>query len=166
MSTCPHRAASYPGSLLSDAWFVCPDCPAGLVRLLAGLVFPIALLLVVVMGAELFTGECPFENTPSLNRVTPHFLLSLSPGNTMYLFCALLERKCVHSQSCFILRPVLSCCCVLRVLQSEALGSRPELGVELHRQLLGMCRMCVLSRVPGGVDDTRSLALLHHPGFG
>ena len=34
--------------------------PAGLVKLAAGAVFPVGLMLVVIAGAELFTGNCMF----------------------------------------------------------------------------------------------------------
>ena len=30
----------------------------GLARLLAGVVFPVGLMMVILMGAELFTGDC------------------------------------------------------------------------------------------------------------
>ncbi len=42
--------------------------PAGLVKFAAGAVFPVGLLLVVIAGAELFTGNCMFIPISLLNR--------------------------------------------------------------------------------------------------
>lgn len=42
--------------------------PAGLVRFVAGAVFPVGLMLVVIGGAELFTGNCMFAPVSVLNK--------------------------------------------------------------------------------------------------
>jgi len=44
--------------------------PAGIVKFAAGAVFPVGLMLVVVGGAELFTGNCMFAPISLLNRET------------------------------------------------------------------------------------------------
>lgn len=42
--------------------------PAGLVKFAAGAVFPVGLMLVVIAGAELFTGNCMFASISVFNR--------------------------------------------------------------------------------------------------
>jgi len=42
--------------------------PAGLVKFAAGAVFPVGLMLVVIAGAELFTGNCMFAPLSLLNK--------------------------------------------------------------------------------------------------
>lgn len=49
-----------------DIWKIA--LPAGLVKLAAGAVFPVGLILVVIAGAELFTGNCLFAPISVLNR--------------------------------------------------------------------------------------------------
>lgn len=45
------------GALSVIAGYGFPDCPAALQRIISGCVFPIGLILIVVLGGELFTGN-------------------------------------------------------------------------------------------------------------
>jgi formate/nitrite transporter FocA (FNT family) len=42
--------------------------PSGIVKLAAGAVFPVGLMLVVIAGSELFTGNCLFASISLLNK--------------------------------------------------------------------------------------------------
>ncbi len=60
---------------LSNGTITAPDgsvwklaLPAGLVKFAAGAVFPVGLMLVVIAGSELFTGNCMFAPLSVLNR--------------------------------------------------------------------------------------------------
>jgi hypothetical protein len=140
---------------------------AGLVKLATGLVFPVALFLIVAMGAELFTGNhvASFSTFVEFLQLLPsliHFLVPHRQHNVLVL-CPARAQVSVFRALPMIQSPrsTVHVSLFVRVLQSESLGPGAKLGVELHRQLLGVRRLCLLSCVPGGVDSSRPVAFLH-----